>query len=100
MAPNESRIPLVCTICVKQPVFSDISHLLTHIGSKGHLASYYKNKIRSTSDANCRRMIAEYDKWYNDWGLEDLMTERISIKDKKRLRSGAHSKVVSRSSVY
>jgi hypothetical protein len=85
---NLSRMPLECNICPKLPEFSDVSHLLTHIGSKGHLSNYYKHKVRAANDMNCRRMIQDYDQWYNEWGLEELMSERITLKDKKRPREG------------
>ena len=85
-------VPLFCSICPKKPTFSDTSHLLTHIGSKGHLSNYYRGKIQSAQDAHTRQVIDEYDAWYNEWGLEDLMAERINLKDKKKLRSGATCK--------
>jgi hypothetical protein len=83
---NSGSIPLSCNICPKKPSFSDVSHLLTHIASKGHLSHYYKLKIRAGADPNARIIVEEYDQWYAEWNVEDLMSERMSLKDKKRPR--------------
>lgn len=82
-----SNIPLHCNICPKKPNFSDVSHLLTHIASKGHLSNYYKVKVRSTHEEASRRLIDTYDRWYGEWGVEELMSERMNQKDKRRTRS-------------
>jgi hypothetical protein len=81
-----AKVPLHCNICQKRPKFSDVSHLLTHIASKGHLSNYYKVKVRASSDPVSRALIEEYDQWYAEWNVEDLMSERMSLKDKKRGR--------------
>lgn len=80
-------IPLNCTICPKRPNFSDVSHLLTHIASKGHLSNYYKVKVRSSHEDASRRIIEAYDRWYANWGVEELMSERMNQKDKRRSRA-------------
>ena len=85
MAANS--IPLHCNICPKKPNFSDVSHLLTHISSKGHLSNYYKVKVRSTHEEASRRLIDTYDRWYGEWGVEELMSERMNQKDKRRTRA-------------
>ncbi|KAF3044690.1 hypothetical protein E8E12_009060 [Didymella heteroderae] len=82
-----SNIPLLCSICPKKPRFSDVSHLLTHIASKGHLSNYYKVKVRSTSEEASRRVIDTYDRWYADWNVEELMSDRMNQKDKRRTRA-------------
>lgn len=38
-----------------------IYHLLTHMGSKGHLSNYYKIKVRSGSEDASRRLIDTYE---------------------------------------
>jgi hypothetical protein len=91
---GDPHLPLFCSICPKQPSFSDVSHLLTHIGSKSHLSCYFKTKIRAQNDANWRQIIDDYDSWYNEWGMEELMAERIHLKDRKRIRNGATSEFV------
>lgn len=83
-------IPLDCTICPKKPKFSDVSHLLTHIGSKGHLSHYYKLKIKANTDPASFAACQTYDTWYTQWGVEDLMSDRMSLKDKKKPRKGEH----------
>ncbi|KAF2266385.1 hypothetical protein CC78DRAFT_156138 [Lojkania enalia] len=85
MAAN--GIPLHCNICPKKPNFSDVSHLLTHIASKGHLSNYYKVKVRSGTEDASRRLIETYDRWYAEWNVEELMSERMSQKDKRRTRA-------------
>ncbi|KAF1945392.1 hypothetical protein EJ02DRAFT_369838 [Clathrospora elynae] len=85
MAANS--IPLHCNICPKKPKFSDVSHLLTHIASKGHLSNYYKVKVRSTHEDASRRLIETYDQWYAAWAVEELMSERMNQKDKRRTRA-------------
>ncbi|UPX17886.1 uncharacterized protein EKO05_0008213 [Ascochyta rabiei] len=85
MASN--NIPLLCNICPKKPSFSDVSHLLTHIASKGHLSHYYKVKVRSTHEDASRRIIDTYDRWYAEWSVEELMSDRMNQKDKRRTRT-------------
>ena len=82
-----NSIPLHCNVCPKKPNFSDVSHLLTHIASKGHLSNYFKMKVRSSTEEASRRVIEEYDQWYAEWNVEDLMSERMNQKDKRRTRT-------------
>jgi hypothetical protein len=84
---SASSIPLHCNICPKKPNFSDVSHLLTHIASKGHLSNYYKLKVRSSIDDEARESIDDYDQWYADWRVEELMSDRMSQKDRRRTRA-------------
>ncbi|KAF2092786.1 hypothetical protein NA57DRAFT_81934 [Rhizodiscina lignyota] len=93
-----ASIPLHCIACQKKPKFSDVSHLLTHIASKGHLSQYYRLKVKSGSDETSRVLVDQFDHWYRQYGVEELMHERMNIKDKKRPRprTSASSKVVSR----
>lgn len=90
--PLLNSIPLHCNICPKKPDFSDVSHLLTHIASKGHLSTYYKVKVKASSEDASRQLIEEYDTWYALWSIEDLMSERLNLKDrrKSKSRSGAN----------
>lgn len=86
-AMASANIPLHCSICPKRPNFSDVSHLLTHIASKGHLSNYYKIKVRSGNDDAARRLVESYDRWYAEWNVENLMSERMTQKDKRRSRA-------------
>lgn len=81
---SSANIPLRCNICPKKPDFSDISHLLTHIASKAHLSTYYKIKVRSAQENACRLLIDEYDAWYAGYRIEDLMSERMNMKERKK----------------
>ncbi|KAF2206075.1 hypothetical protein GQ43DRAFT_2754 [Delitschia confertaspora ATCC 74209] len=82
-----ATIPLHCNICPKKPNFSDVSHLLTHIASKGHLSYYYKVKVRSGSEEASRKLVESYDRWYAEWNVEELMSERMNQKEKRRTRT-------------
>ena len=79
-----AQIPLNCTICPKKPKFSDISHLLTHIGSKGHLAHYHKLQVKSHQEPQARYDLAAYDHWYAFYGLPQLLSERMLSKESKK----------------
>ena len=83
LAPT-TNIPLHCNICPKKPDFSDVSHLLTHIASKGHLSHYYKMKVKASTDPASNQTVDEYDEWYDEWNVQDLMRERMSQKEKKK----------------
>ena len=79
-----TSVPLHCNICPKQPDFSDISHLLTHIGSKGHLSHYFKAQVRGRQDASVRHQLDIYDQWYTENQIERLLSQRMILKDSKR----------------
>ncbi|USW57908.1 hypothetical protein Slin15195_G112270 [Septoria linicola] len=87
-----NNIPLSCHVCPRRPDFSDVSHLLTHIQSKGHLSAYYKIKVRASSDQDAQDTVDAYDEWYAEYGLEELMRERMSQKDKKKAAGGTTSR--------
>ena len=79
-----TNIPLHCNICPKRPDFSDVSHLLTHIASKGHLSHYYKIKVKASTDHDSQQVVAEYDEWYDEWNVQELMRERMNQKERKQ----------------
>nr|POE51628.1 geranylgeranyl transferase type-2 subunit beta [Quercus suber] len=83
-----AEIPLHCNICPKKPDFSDVSHLLTHVASKGHLSNYYKMKVKGSSDQTAKRIVDDYDLWYEEWEVQDLMGERMKQKERKK---GGHA---------
>ena len=78
-----SSIPLFCNICPKEPEFSDISHLLTHVASKGHLAQELKAKVRGRQDASIRDKLDAYDRWYAKHQIEKLLSQRLILKESK-----------------
>lgn len=76
-------IPLLCKVCPKKPHFSDISHLLTHVDSKGHLKYYSTAKIRGREDPSIRQQFDEFNEWYERHGIERLLSQRILQKDSR-----------------
>ena len=82
-ARSGSAIPLSCTACPKRQKFSDISHLLTHINSKGHLHAHQLLKIRARNDAAAADILQQYNKWYDDNGIEKLLADRLAQRDEK-----------------
>ena len=81
---SNASIPLLCSLCPKHPQFSDVPHLLTHISSKSHLANRFKLQIRSHTDSEARGLLTEFDDWYRDNGLDDLLSERLAAKEQKK----------------
>ena len=79
-----STIRLSCNICPKKPQFCDISHLLTHVASKGHLSHYFKLQVRSRQEPAIRAQLDAYDEWYDDNHLERLLSERMVLKESKK----------------
>ena len=80
---SSTGIPLHCNICPKKPNFSDTSHLLTHVASKQHLSNYFKLRVRVATDPAAQRDVDDYDRWYQDWNLDDLMRERMNQKERR-----------------
>jgi len=74
---------LDCNICPKRPSFSDISHLLTHVGSKGHLSHLHKLQVRSHQEIPAGQQLAEYNDWYQQHDLGQLLSERLMQKEAK-----------------
>lgn len=79
-----ASVPLKCSICPKKPKFSDISHLLTHVSSKGHLSQYHKLQVRSHQEPAAIGELAAYDNWYQQHGLGQLLSERMITKEAKK----------------
>ncbi|OAA43297.1 hypothetical protein NOR_04664 [Metarhizium rileyi] len=77
------NIPLLCTVCPEAPRFSDVSHLLTHIASKGHLHHETQTKLKSHQDIAASVTLQQYESWYKANGIEALLVERMKAKQKK-----------------
>ena len=90
-----TSIPLLCNICPKEPEFSDISHLLTHVASKGHLAQELKAKVRSRQDASIREKLDTYDRWYEKHQIEKLLSQRLILKESKDTSGRVKRSVIS-----
>jgi hypothetical protein len=94
--PEAPSIPLHCLLCPKRPTFSDVSHLLTHISSKSHLSNRFKAEIRSQKDKDARESLRQFDTWYERYGIQGLLADRMTAKDNKGAkRSRAQSPAVS-----
>src|SRR5690349_9549776 len=72
---------LNCSICPKKPTFSDTSHLLTHVSSKGHLSHLHKLQVRSHQEIAAGVQLATYNQWYQHHGLGQLLSERLLLKE-------------------
>ncbi len=77
-------IPLLCNLCPKNPRFSDVSHLLTHISSKSHLSNRFKLQIRSQGEVEAKKLLEDFDNWYAQHGLGDLLSDRLAAKEQKK----------------
>ncbi|KAK7951376.1 uncharacterized protein PG986_007104 [Apiospora aurea] len=84
---NANSIPLTCFICPSSPHFSDISHLLTHISSKGHLQNKFKMDIDKKTDQGAARRMQQFDSWYQGNGIEDLLRARSDAREQKQRTS-------------
>lgn len=82
-----ASVPLCCNICPKHPDFSDISHLLTHVGSKGHLSHYFKAQVRSRQEPLVRQRLEDYDRWYAQHQIERLLSQRMMLKETKDIQT-------------
>lgn len=82
-----ASVPLCCNICPKHPDFSDISHLLTHVGSKGHLSHYFKAQVRSRQEPLVRQRLEDYDRWYAQHQIEKLLSQRMMLKETKDIQT-------------
>lgn len=82
------NIPLICTVCPDSPRFSDVSHLLTHIASKGHLHHETQTKLRAHQDLVAAVALQQYEQWYHENGIETLLVERLKAKQVKEAMKG------------
>ncbi|OAL74742.1 hypothetical protein A7D00_0336 [Trichophyton violaceum] len=87
---------LKCNICPRKPKFSDVSHLLTHVSSKGHLSHYFKLQVRSQQEPQAGELLAAYDRWYKQNKLANLLSDRMLAKE---ARTGKGSRASNRSSL-
>ncbi|KAK3396591.1 hypothetical protein B0T20DRAFT_275958 [Sordaria brevicollis] len=81
---DPTSIPLKCILCPKQPIFSDVSHLLTHCSSKSHLSHRFKTELRSDHDDTAREVMQQYLRWEDNSGIRALLTERLNAKENKK----------------
>ncbi|KAG6007414.1 hypothetical protein E4U21_006003 [Claviceps maximensis] len=89
---TNKAIPLLCTVCPEAPRFSDVSHLLTHIASKGHLHHETHTKLKAHQDIAASVTLQQYERWYKDNGIETLLVERMRAKQKKEAIKGSRTR--------
>lgn len=77
---DQPPFPLECFLCPKKPVFSDSSHLLTHISSKAHLHQKFSMEFKAKSDDGIRDRLQRYEHWYAEYDIERLLSERLATK--------------------
>ncbi|EED18673.1 hypothetical protein TSTA_124020 [Talaromyces stipitatus ATCC 10500] len=82
---------LSCSICNKKPQFSDISHLLTHIASKAHLASHFRLQVKSHHDPFANEALTQYDQWYEENDIARLLSDRMASSKSSRRRPSNRS---------
>lgn len=83
---HHSGFILECSICPKDPTFSDVSHLLTHVSSKSHLSHFFKLQIRSGKEPECQKKLDDYHIWYTQNNLAGMLADRLEAKDQKTSR--------------
>jgi hypothetical protein len=89
----EHIIDLICTLCPNDPRFSDVSHLLTHISSKSHLSHLHKLQIKSLNDEASKTKLDTFEYWKHSNNIDTLLSERFSMKDKKKAKKSRASSV-------
>ncbi|KAK4140309.1 uncharacterized protein C8A04DRAFT_15068 [Dichotomopilus funicola] len=95
---DPASIPLRCTLCPKKPNFSDLSHLLTHISSKSHLAHRFKAELKARDNRAVLEEVRQYDNWCEQYGINALLAERMAAKEQKKTgRRTRHSTVSNKS---
>ncbi|KAG7109307.1 hypothetical protein HYQ44_011843 [Verticillium longisporum] len=83
---NKANFPLVCYLCDNEPKYSDVSHLLTHLLSRGHARAKGNIEVRShiPGDVEAAQKFAAFQKWQDDNGIGALLSERFLDKNNKK----------------
>ncbi|KAM0270454.1 hypothetical protein ACHAQH_009411 [Verticillium albo-atrum] len=83
---NKATFPLVCYLCENEPKYSDVSHLLTHLLSRGHARAKGNIEVRShiPGDTEAAEKFAAFQKWQDDNGIGALLSERFLDKNNKK----------------
>ncbi|KAI1430041.1 hypothetical protein F5Y12DRAFT_793194 [Xylaria sp. FL1777] len=76
-------IPLLCFICPKNSHFSDLSHLLTHISSKGHLHNMFQLTLNRDVNPAAEVAITEFENWYKQNNISALLRARKSAREQR-----------------
>ncbi|KAI1166845.1 hypothetical protein F5B18DRAFT_659497 [Nemania serpens] len=81
--PRGDLIPLVCFICPKNSHFSDLSHLLTHISSKGHLHNMFQLNLSREIDEAADLSLTEFETWYKQNNISALLRARKTAREQR-----------------
>lgn len=81
--PKAELIPLVCYICPKNSHFSDLSHLLTHISSKGHLHNMFQLNLSREIDEAADLSLTEFETWYKQNNISALLRARKTAREQR-----------------
>ncbi|KAI0515215.1 hypothetical protein F5B22DRAFT_656161 [Xylaria bambusicola] len=81
--PRTDLIPLTCFICPKNSHFSDLSHLLTHISSKGHLHNMFQLNLSREVDMSADIALTDFDRWYKQNNISALLRARKSAREQR-----------------
>lgn len=95
LTSSPKQIPLYCSVCPDHPRFSDVSHLLTHIASKGHLHHETQTKLKAHQDLAATIALQEYEQWYRENAIEALLVERLKAKQVKEASRNRRSRTLS-----
>jgi hypothetical protein len=90
---NEPSMVLTCSLCPKNPKFSDVSHLLTHISSKSHLSHRFKLQIRAQAEPEAKEKLDTFDYWYHDNNLDTMLSERLAAKEQKKTAKERNARI-------
>ncbi|KAH8676131.1 hypothetical protein BX600DRAFT_546822 [Xylariales sp. PMI_506] len=88
---DDHPIPLICTICPKNSKFSDVSHLLTHIASKGHLSNMFQLDIAKNTDDSARHALDAYNIWFETFNIRGLLQSRSENRQQRISRGRGRS---------
>ncbi|KAI0176029.1 hypothetical protein GGR52DRAFT_589824 [Hypoxylon sp. FL1284] len=66
------RVPLICYVCRGTSKFSDVSHLLTHICSKGHLSQLYQMEISALTNEDAATTVEKFKIWKDTYMIDEL----------------------------
>jgi hypothetical protein len=91
MPKAEHNVDLQCSLCPKNPKFSDVSHLLTHISSKSHLATRFKLQIQAQGDMTAKSQLDHFDFWYRTSNIDALLANRMAAKEHKKTKKSRNS---------
>lgn len=88
---DPSQIPLVCFACTDEPRFSDLSHLLTHVGSKSHLSQVFELRIAGMTDEESAQRSRKFELWNSTYHIDRLVWQRREARGEKGDRSRRRS---------